>query len=126
MEFVSGLPRTRRQHDTVWVIVDSLTKFTHFLPFRKDMGFGDMFRLFVREVTRLHGPPVLIVSDRDSRFVSTFWKSFQNSMGTRLQFSTAYHPQTNGQSERTIQTLEDLFRASVMDFGSEWDEHLAL
>ena len=108
------------------MIVDRLTKSAHFLPFRKDMGFSDMSRLFVREVTWLHGPPVSIVFYRESRFVSAFWQSFQNSMGTRLQFSTAYHPQTDGQSERTIQTLEDLLRASVMDFGREWDEHLAL
>ena len=85
-----------------------------------------MSRIFVREVIRLHGTPVSIVSNRDSWFVSTFWQSFQNSMGTRLWFSTAYHHQIGGQSERTIQTLEDLLRASVMDFGSDWDEHLAL
>ena len=72
IDFVSDLPRTRRQHDTVWVIVDCLTKSAHFLPFRKDMGVSDMSKLFVKEVTRLHGTPVSIVSDRDSRFVSTF------------------------------------------------------
>ena len=74
-----------------------------------------MSKIFVKEVTRLHGTPVSIVSDQDSRLVSTFWQSFQNSMGTRLRFSTVYHPQTDGQSEHTIQTLEDLLRASVMD-----------
>ncbi|XXG85952.1 hypothetical protein AAC387_Pa11g0946 [Persea americana] len=126
MDFVSGLPRTRRQHDAIWVIVDRLTKSAHFLPFRKDMGFSEMSNLFVKEIVRLHGVPVSIISDRDSRFVSTFWQTYQNAMGTRLRFSTAYHPQTDGQSERTIQTLEDLLRASVADFGSDWDDHLAL
>ncbi|KAJ8637477.1 hypothetical protein MRB53_011744 [Persea americana] len=126
MDFVSGLPRTRRQHDAIWVIVDRLTKSAHFLPFRKDMGFSEMSKLFVKEIVRLHGVPVSIISDRDSRFVSTFWQTYQNAMGTRLRFSTAYHPQTDGQSKRTIQTLEDLLRASVADFGSDWDDHLAL
>ena len=121
MDFVSGLPRTRRQHDAIWVIVDRLTKSAHFLPFRKDMGFSEMSKLFVKEIVRLHGVPVSIISDRDSRFVSTFWQTYQNAMGTRLRFSTAYHPQTDGQSERTIQTLEDLLRASVADFRSDWD-----
>ena len=76
MDFVSGLPRTRNQYDTVSVIVDCLTKFAHFLPFRKDMGFSDMSKLFVKEIVRLHGVPVSIVSDRDSRFVSTFWQTY--------------------------------------------------
>ena len=74
----------------------------------------------------MHGTPVSIVSDLDSQFISIFWQTFQNSMGTRLRFSTAYHPQTDGQSERIIQTLEDLLRDSVMDFGSDWDEHPTL
>ncbi|KAD7117538.1 hypothetical protein E3N88_04806 [Mikania micrantha] len=73
-----------------------------------------------------HGVPVSIVSDRDTRFVSRFWKRFHESMGTRLNISTAYHPQTDGQSERTIQTLEDMLRACIIDFGGSWDDHLPL
>ena len=76
MDFVSSLPRTQRQHDVVWVIMDRLTKSAHFLPFRKDMGFSDMSKLFVKEIVRLHGVPVSIVSDRDSRFVSTFRQTY--------------------------------------------------
>ena len=82
--------------------------------------------MYVDEVGSLHGVPLSIVSDRDSRFISRFWTSFQEAMGTRLKLSTAYHPQTDGQSERTIQTLEDMLRSCVIDFGGNWDNHLPL
>ena len=83
-------------------------------------------RLYIREIVRLHGVPVSIVSDRDPRFTAHFWKSFQKAMGTRLTMSTAFHPQTDGQSERTIQVLEDMLRACVLDHKSGWEEHLPL
>ena len=85
-----------------------------------------LFRLHIDEIVRLHGVPVSIVSDRDSRFVSRFWSGFQEALGTKLSLSTAFHPQTDGQSERTIQTLEDMLRACVLDFGGSWDTHLSL
>ena len=75
---------------------------------------------------RLHGVPVSIVSDRDPRFTSRFWPSLQTTLGTHLHFSIAFHPQTDGQSERTIQTLKDMLRACVMEFKGSWDTHLAL
>ena len=83
-------------------------------------------KLYMDEIVRLHGIPVSIVSDRDSRFTSIFWKSLHKAMGTKLNFSTAFHPQTDGQSERTIQILEDMLRACVMDFNGSWDTHLPL
>ena len=83
-------------------------------------------RTYLKEIVRLHGVPISIISDRDSRFTSRFWQSLQNALGTRLDMSTAYHPQTDGQSERTIQTLEDMLRACVIDFGKAWDIHLPL
>src|SRR3954465_11352181 len=83
-------------------------------------------RIYLKEVVRLHGVPISIISDRDSRFTSRFWQSLQEALGTRLDMSTAYHPQTDGQSERTIQTLEDMLRACVIDFGKAWDDHLHL
>ena len=83
-------------------------------------------RLYIREIVRLHGVPVFIVSDRDPRFTAHFWKSFQKAMGTRLTMSTAFHPQTDGQSERTIQVLEDMLRACVLDHKGRWEEHLPL
>ena len=111
-----GLPRCRSGHDTIWVIVDRLRKSTHFLPVRNSDSLDKLAQLYVREIIRLHGTPVSIVSDDDPRFTSRFWPSLQNSLGTKLHFSTAFHPQTDGQSERTIQTLEDMLRACVMEF----------
>ncbi|GJU29495.1 putative reverse transcriptase domain-containing protein [Tanacetum coccineum] len=83
-------------------------------------------RLYLKEIVCRHGVPVSIISDRDPRFASRFWRSLQKSLGTNLDMSTAYHPETDGQSERTIQTLEDMLRACVIDFGSGWDKHLPL
>ena len=116
MDFVTGLPRTQRQHDAIWVIVDRLTKSAHFLPINVEDSMEKLTQLYVDEIVRLHGVPVSIMSDRDPRFTSRFWPSLQAALGTRLHFSTTFHPQTNGQSERTIQTLEDMLRACVMEF----------
>ena len=82
--------------------------------------------LYIAEIVTRHGVPLSIVSDRDSRFTSNFWKSLQKSLGSKLKLSTAYHPQTDGQSERTIQTLEDMLRACVIDFKGSWESHLPL
>ena len=126
MDFVSGLPRSPRGHDAIWVIVDRLTKSAHFLAIRLTDSTEVLSRLYIREIVRLHGIPVTIISDRDARFTSHFWESFQKALGTQLQMSTAFHPQTDGQSERTIQTLEDMLRLCVMDFRGSWEDHLAL
>ncbi|GKB54881.1 putative reverse transcriptase domain-containing protein [Tanacetum coccineum] len=111
MDFVTKLPRTSSGHDTIWVIVDRLTKSAHFLPMREDYKMDRLARLYLNEIVARHGVPISIISDRDSRFTSRFWQSMQEALGTRLDMSTAYHPQTDGQSERTIQTLEDMLRA---------------
>ncbi|GJR12586.1 putative reverse transcriptase domain-containing protein [Tanacetum coccineum] len=126
MDFVTKLPRTSSGHDTIWVIVDRLTKSAHFLPMREDYKMERLVRLYLNEIVARHGVPISIISDRDSRFTSRFWKSMQEALGTCLDMSTAYHPQTDGQSERTIQTLEDMLRACVLDFGGSWDVHLLL
>ena len=126
MDFVTHLPRTPRRHDAVWVIVDRLTKSTHFLTVQMTFTMEEFCRLYVREIVRLHGVSVSIVSDRDPRFMACFWKSFQNAMGTQLLMSTAFHPQTDGQSERTIQVLEDMLRACILDFKGSWEDHLPL
>ena len=83
-------------------------------------------RTNIKEIVRLHGVPISIIYDRDSRFTSWFWQTLQKSLGTRLDTSTTYHPQTDGQSKRTIQTLEDMLRACVINFGKAWDTHLPL
>ena len=126
MDFVIHLPRTPQGHDEVWVRVDWLTKSTHFLAMRMTFTFERFYRLYIREIVWLHGVPVSIVSDRDSRFTAHFWKSSQKAMGTRLTMSTAFHPQTDGQSKRTIQVLEDMLRACVLDHKGSLEEHFPL
>ena len=126
MDFVTHLPRTQQKHDKVWVIVDQLTKSAHFLAERMTFTLERFCRLYIREIVRLHGLPVSTVSDRDSRFMVHFWKSFQKAMGTRLTMSTTFDTQTDGQSERTIQVLEDMLRACVLDHKGNWEEHLPL
>ena len=107
MDFVTGLPRTPGNFDSIWVIVDRLTKPTHFIPINIRYPLEKLTQLYIKEVVRLHGIPASIVSDRDPRFTSGFWKSLHRTLGTRLHLSSAYHPQIDGQSERTIQSLED-------------------
>ena len=108
MDFVTHLPRTPRRHEAVWVLVDRLTKSAHFLVVRMTFTLEEFCRLYIREIVRLHGVLVSIVSDKELRFTVHFWKSFQKAMGTRLTMSTAFHPQTDGQLKRTIQMLEDM------------------
>ena len=126
MDFITKLPRTTRGADTIWVIVDRLTKSAHFIAIKESSSAEKLAEIFVRQIVSLHGIPVSIISDRDTRFTSRFWQKFQEELGTRLHFSTAFHPQTDGQSERTIHTLEDMLRACAIDFGGNWDEHLHL
>ncbi|GKA38648.1 putative reverse transcriptase domain-containing protein [Tanacetum coccineum] len=126
MDFITKLPKSSSGYDTIWVIVDRLTKSAHFLPIREDYKTEKLAKIYVNEIVARHGVPVSIISDRDGRFTSHLWQALQEALGTRLDMSTAYHPQTDGQSERTIQTLEDMLRACVMDFGGIWDTHLTL
>nr|GFC11247.1 putative reverse transcriptase domain-containing protein [Tanacetum cinerariifolium] len=97
-----------------------------FLPMREDDSMDKLTKLYLKEVVTRHGIPILIISDCDPRFASNFWRAFQKALGTRLDMSTAYHSETDGQRERTIQTLEDILRACVIDFGNGWERHLPL
>ena len=124
MDFVTHLPWTPLRLDAMWVIVDRLAKSAHFLEMQMIFTLEEFCRLYVHEIVRLHGVLVSIVSDRDPRFMVRFWKSFQKAMGTRMIMSTAFHPQTDGQSERTIHILENMLRACVQDHKGSWDEHL--
>ena len=126
MDFVTGLPLSPGKHDAIWVIVDRLTKSTHFIPVRMNMSLEKLAELYVKEVVRFHGVPISIVSDRDPRFASRFWKSLQAALGTKVHLSTAFHPQSDGQSERIIQVLEDMLRACMIDFGKNWEKSLPL
>nr|GEU67216.1 putative reverse transcriptase domain-containing protein [Tanacetum cinerariifolium] len=120
------LPRTPSGYDSIWVIVDRLTKSANFLPMKKTDNIKKLAQLYLKEIVCRHGVHVSIISDRDSLFTSRFWETLQKSLGTQLNLSTACHPETNGQSERMIQTLEDMLRACVIDFGNSWDRHLPL
>ncbi|GJU70214.1 reverse transcriptase domain-containing protein [Tanacetum coccineum] len=126
MDFVTKLPKTAAGSDSIWVIVDRLTKSAHFLPMKETDSTEKLMRLYMKEIVARHGIPVSIISDRDSHFTLRVWQSLHKALGTQLNLSTAYHPQTDGQSERTIQTLEDMLRACVIDFGNGWDRHLPL
>ncbi|GJU61571.1 putative reverse transcriptase domain-containing protein [Tanacetum coccineum] len=127
MDLVTKLPKSSSGYDAIWVIVDRLTKSAHFLPIREDYKTEKLARIYINEIVARHGVPVSIISDRDGRFASHLWQALQKALGTKLNMSTAYHPETDGQSERTIQTLEEnALRACVMDFGGSWDTHLPL
>nr|GFB04837.1 putative reverse transcriptase domain-containing protein [Tanacetum cinerariifolium] len=126
IDLVTKLPRSSGGYDAIWVIVDRLTKSAHFLPIREDYKTKKLARIYINEIVARHGVLVSIISDRDGRFASHLWQALQEVLGTKLHMSTSYHPETDGQSERTIQTLEDMLRACVMGFGGSWDTRLPL
>ncbi|KAA0066274.1 pol protein [Cucumis melo var. makuwa] len=126
MDFITGLPRTLRGFTVIWVVVDRLTKSVHFVQGKSTYTASKWAQLYMSEIVRLHGVPVSIVSDRDARFTFKFWKGLQTAMGTRLDFITAFHPQTDGQTERLNQVLEDMLRACALEFLGSWDSHLHL
>ncbi|GJS81953.1 putative reverse transcriptase domain-containing protein [Tanacetum coccineum] len=126
MDFVAKLPKASSGQNTIWVIVDRLTKFAYFLPMKETNSMEKLTRQYLKEVVSRHGVSVSIISNRDSKFTSHFCKSLNEALGTQLDMSTAYHLQTDGQSERTIKTLEDMLRAYVIAFGNGWDRHLPL
>ncbi|GJR51673.1 putative reverse transcriptase domain-containing protein [Tanacetum coccineum] len=117
MDFITKLPRSSQGFDTIWVIVDRLTKSAHFLPIRENDPLDKLARLYLNRIVARYRIHASIICDRDGRFTSNLWRSFQKALGTDISMSTAYHPETDGQSERTIQTLEDMLRACVIDFG---------
>ncbi|KAK5773358.1 hypothetical protein PVK06_049664 [Gossypium arboreum] len=126
IDFVSGLPLSSSRKDAIWIVVDRLTKSAHFIPVHTDYSLDKLAELYVSQIVRLHGVPISIVSDRDPRFTSRFWKKLQEALGTKLHFSTAFHPQTDGQSERIIQILEDMLRCCILEFGGTWERYLPL
>nr|GEV52700.1 putative reverse transcriptase domain-containing protein [Tanacetum cinerariifolium] len=126
MDFITKLPKSPQGFDTIWVIVDRLTKSAPFLPIRENDPLNKLARLYLNMIVARHGIPVSIICDRDRRFTSNFWRSFQKALGTDISMSIAYHPKNEGQSERTIQTLEDMLRVCVIDFGKGWVKHFPL
>eukprot|EP00253_Pinus_taeda_P017231 PITA_17231 len=126
MDFITGLPRTKRNNDSIFVVVDKLSKAAHFIPVQSTYKAAQIAHIFMQNVFRLHGLPKTIVSDRDVKFTSAFWKTLFAELGTQLNFSTAYHPQTDGQTERVNQMVEDMLRAYVMQQPTKWEDYLHL
>jgi hypothetical protein len=124
MDFIVGLPCTRDGYDSIWVIVDRLTKVAHFIPVKTTYSGAQLVELYMSRIVCLHGVPKKIVSDRGTQFTLRFWKRLHESMDTKLNFSSAYHLQTDGQTERTNQVLEDMLRACALKHGRSWDKSL--
>ncbi|GKF37496.1 putative reverse transcriptase domain-containing protein [Tanacetum coccineum] len=116
MDFITNLPKSSQGFDTIWVIVDRLTKPAHFLPIRENDPLDKLARLYLNRIVARYRIPVSIIYDRDGRFTSNFWKSFQKALGTDISMSTSYHPKTDSQSKRTNQTLEDMLRTCAAPY----------
>jgi hypothetical protein len=121
-DFIVGLPNTSQKHDSIWVIVDRLTRTAHFLPVHTNYNA----EIYLDQNFRLHGIPKMIISDRGAQFIAHFWEQLQHSLGTKLIRSSTYHPQTDGQTERINQILEDMLRACIIQYDKNWDKCLAL
>jgi hypothetical protein len=126
MDFVTKLPRTNKQNDSIMVVVDKITKAAHFILVKLIHKEANIVDVYMREIARLHGIPKTIVFDRDPKFTSNFWKGLFNGVGTNLNFSIAYHPKLDGQTKRVNQVIEDMLRMYVMDKPSKWEDYLHL
>jgi hypothetical protein len=124
MDFIVGLPLTARKFDSIWVIVDRLSKSDHFIPVNTKYQVEKYAKIYITRVLCLHGVLKTIISDRDLQFVTRFWEQLHVSLETHLIHSSAYHPQTDGQTERVNQILEDMLRAYVLEHQESWDKNL--
>jgi transposase InsO family protein len=124
MDFIVGLPRTQAGYDSIWVVVDHLTKAAHFIPVKTTYNSAVLAELYMSRIVCLHGVPKKIVSDRGTQFTSHFLQQLHEALGTHLKFTSAYHPQTDGQTKRTNQILEDMLRACALQDKSSWDKRL--
>jgi hypothetical protein len=126
MDFIVSLPITSQKHDSIWVIIDRLTKTAHFIPVHTTYSAKKYAEVYLDQIVRLHGVPKTIISDRGSPFIARFWEQLQDALGTKLIRSSAYHPQIDGQTERVNQILEDMLRACIIHYGTSWDKYPAL
>ena len=126
LDFVTGLPKNQNLNDSIMVVVDKLSKAAHFVPVKTMYKAANIADIFLKQIFRLHGIPKVIISDRDPKFTGNFWKSLFKGLNTTLNFSTSFHPQTYGQTERVNQVLEDLLRMYVKDQPGKWEDYLHL
>jgi hypothetical protein len=126
MDFIIGLPRMNKQHDSIMVVVEKLTKAYHFVPVKTNHTMTNIAEIFMKEIAKLHGIPRTIVSDRDAKFTSNLWRGFFKGFGTNLIIITTYHPQIDGKKERLNRLIEDMLRMYVMDKPSKWEDYLHL
>ena len=124
MDFITGLPKSTKQNDAI--IVDKPSKASHFIPVKSNFKAIYIASIFMKEIFRLHGMPKEIISNRDTKFTSIFWKSLFVGLETKLLFSTSHHPQTDGQIERVSQVLEDMLMMHVMHQPKKWEYYLPL
>jgi hypothetical protein len=124
MDFIVSLPRTQSGYDSIWVIVDRLTEVAHFIPVKTTYSGLQLAELYMSRIVCLHGVPKKIVFDRGTQFTSKFWERLHETLDTQLRFSSAYHPQTDGQTERVNQILEDMLRACALQYARSWDKSL--
>jgi transposase InsO family protein len=124
MDFIVGLPRTRAGYDSIWVVVDRLTKAAHFIPVKTTYNSAVLTELYMSRIVCLHRVPKKIISNRGTQFTSHFWQQLHEALGTHLEFSSAYHLQTYDQAERTNQTLEDMLKAYALQDKLGWDKRL--
>jgi hypothetical protein len=125
MNFIVGLPRNQAGYDSIWVIVDRLTKVAHFIPVKTTYSGPQLAELYMSRIVYLHEVPKKIMSDRGTQFTLKFWKRLHETLDTQLRFSSAYHPQTDGQIERVNQILEDMLRACALQYGTNWDKSIS-
>lgn len=126
MDFITGLPKTRKNNDLIMVVVDKLIKSVHFIPMQSTYKAVQIAYIFMHNIFKLHGLPKTIISYRDVKFTLAFWRTLFGELGTQLNFSTVYHPQTDGQTERVNQVVEDMIRAYVMRQPTRWEDYLHL
>lgn len=126
IDFIIGLPMSVRRHDAIMVVVDRLSKVAHFIPVKSSYNAASVAKVYMEHIVRVHGIPKKIISDRDPVFTSSLWRAMQRELGTQLNFSSAYHPETDGQTERVNQILEDMLRMYIMDRQNKWEEYLHL
>eukprot|EP00253_Pinus_taeda_P014999 PITA_14999 len=126
MDFITGLPKSKKNNDSIMVVVDKINKSSHFIPVQSTYCATQIANIFMQNIFKLHGLPKVIISDRDVKFTSAFWRTLFEGLGTELNFNTAYHPQTDKQTERVNQVVEDMLRYYVMQQPTRWEEYLHL